>query len=71
MATGTMVGRDCYYRVTDAKGRGSIRCTRVWSDTFLVNLSEEGAKAEKPEDRFTVKSATEEEYRAEHWKKKH
>ena len=65
----TIVGRNCYYRITYATGRGSIQCARVWNDQFLAKLSEEGANTKDEKDRFTVSAATEAEYRAEHWKK--
>lgn len=57
------IGYDLYYGVTNAKGETHIECARVWDGLrFLEAQRAAGAKAEKKEDRYTISSATREDY---------
>lgn len=58
------IGYDIYYGITNAKGETRIAHARVWDgQLFLEAQRAAGTKAEKKEDRFTISTATEEDYR--------
>jgi len=61
-----MNGHTLYYRITQAGGKSRVACARVWdSDRFLEAQRVAGARADKPEDRFTVAPASKEEFKAQ------
>lgn len=61
-----MNGTTLYYRITSAGGKSRVACARVWdSERFLEAQRVAGARAEKPEDRFTVSPASAAEFKAQ------
>lgn len=57
------IGYDLYYGITNARGETRVAHARVWDGRrFMEAQRAAGAKAEKPEDRFTITSATREDY---------
>lgn len=57
------IGYDLYYGITNAKGKTRVAYARVWDgQRFIEAQRAAGAKAEKKEDRFTITSATREDY---------
>ena len=63
------IAYDLYYGITNAKGETHIEHARVTNGArFLAAKREAGATASDPDNRFTVSTATVEDYRREHWK---
>ena len=57
------IGYDLYYGITNAKGETRVEYARVWDGRLFIDAQRAaGAKAEKKEDRFTITSATREDY---------
>lgn len=57
------IGYDLYYGITNAKGETRITYARVWDgQRFMEAQRAAGAKAEKKEDRFTITSASRDDY---------
>lgn len=56
------IGYDLYYGITNARGETRIAYARVWDgQRFMEAQRAAGAKADK-EDRFTITSATRDDY---------
>jgi len=57
------IGYDLYYGITNAKGETRVAYARVWDgQRFMEAQRAAGAKAEKKEDRFTITSASRDDY---------
>lgn len=58
------IAYDLYYGITNASGVTRIAHARVWDGTlFLAAQREAGARAKDPADRFTISTATADDYR--------
>lgn len=57
------IGYDLYYGITNAKGETRVAYARVWDGNRFIDAQRAaGAKAEKQEDRFTITTASREDY---------
>lgn len=57
--------QDLYFRVTDKKGKQTVRYARVWdADAFIATQQRDNAK-----EGNTVTPATEADYRKANWRK--
>lgn len=57
------IGHDLFFSTTTAKGETTVHQARVWDGKlFMDSQRAQGAKAEKPEERFVVAIATKAEY---------
>jgi hypothetical protein len=59
----TISPRDIYIKVKHPNGSSHVSAHRVWDGSrFIAAMHNEGQKAEKPEDRFSVSEATKSDY---------